>query len=467
MRAADAVRAADVGDEVTYVVNRNINWTNICFVGCQFCAFAVHRKDASAYNHSIDDVLVKVQDAVDRGASEVCMQGGINPEIGRVLLPRPAARHQSAAIPSLHIHAFSPMEVMYGARRTGMTYRDYLAMLRDAGLGTIPGTAAEILDDDVREVLSHKKVDVRTWVDIITAAHGLGMRSSSTVMYGHVETAGTRRATTSRCCATSRSRPAASPSSCRCASSTRSPQLYQKGLVTPPPVGVLDFRVYAVSRLMLRGWIDNLQTSWVKLGTELSQLTLAAGCNDFGGTLMEESITKAAGGDFGEYLPESEIRALIRRRRPHPRATDNHLWANLVRTASRNRVAVLAGGVGAARFLRGLCSLLDPARLTIIVNTADDETFFGLHVSPDLDTVTYTLADRVDPATGWGVAARHVRLPRRAAALLRRTPGSASATPISPRTSSAPTSCARGRSLSPGDRRDRRAPRRARRASCR
>ena len=126
VRAADHVRAADVGDEVTYVVNRNINWTNICFVGCQFCAFAVHRKDPTAYNHSIDDVLVKVQDAVDRGATEVCMQGGINPEIGRVLLPRPAASPSKHAIPQLHMHAFSPMEIMYGARRTGMTYRDYL-----------------------------------------------------------------------------------------------------------------------------------------------------------------------------------------------------------------------------------------------------------------------------------------------------------------------------------------------------
>jgi 7,8-didemethyl-8-hydroxy-5-deazariboflavin synthase CofH subunit len=309
VRAADAVRAGDVGDEVTYVINRNINWTNVCFVGCQFCAFAVHRKDPHAYNHSIDDVLVKVQDAIDRGASEVCMQGGINPESDaffyRDLLIAIKARH-----PHLHIHAFSPMEVMYGARRTGMTYRDYLSMLRDAGLGTVPGTAAEILDDDVREILSHKKVDVRTWIDIITAAHELGIRSSSTVMYGHVETPahiarhiGLIRDLQKRTGGFTEFVPLRFIHTLTA--------LYQNGLVTPPPVGALDFRVYAVSRLMLRGWIDNLQTSWVKLGTELAQLTLAAGCNDFGGTLMEESITKAAGGDAGEYLPESEICALI------------------------------------------------------------------------------------------------------------------------------------------------------------
>jgi FO synthase len=309
VRAADAVRAADVGDEVTYVVNRNVNWTNVCFVGCQFCAFAVHRKDPGAYNHSIDDVLVKVQDAVDRGASEVCMQGGINPETDAFFY-RDLLIAIKTRFPGLHVHAFSPMEIMYGARRTGMTYRDYLAMLRDAGLGTIPGTAAEILDDDVREVLSHKKVDVRTWVDIITSAHGLGIRSSSTVMYGHIETPGhiARHLVLLR---DVQKRTGGFTEFVPLRFIHTLTQLYQKGLVVPPPVGALDFRIYAVSRLVLRGWIDNLQTSWVKLGTELSQLTLAAGCNDFGGTLMEESITKAAGGEAGEYLAESEICALI------------------------------------------------------------------------------------------------------------------------------------------------------------
>lgn len=309
VHAADAVRAADVGDEVTYIVNRNVNWTNICFVGCQFCAFAVHRKDPGAYNHSIDDVLVKVQDAIDRGASEVCMQGGINPETDAFFY-RDLLIAIKSRFPALHVHAFSPMEVMYGARRTGMTYRDYLAMLRDAGLGTIPGTAAEILDDDVREVLSHKKVDVRTWVEIITSAHALGIRSSSTIMYGHIETPGhiARHLVLLR---DLQKRTGGFTEFVPLRFIHTLTQLYQKGLVVPPPVGALDFRVYAVSRLVLRGWIDNLQTSWVKLGTELSQLTLAAGCNDFGGTLMEESITKAAGGEAGEYLPESEICALI------------------------------------------------------------------------------------------------------------------------------------------------------------
>ncbi len=309
IRAADVVRARVVGPEVTYVVNRNINFTNVCFVGCQFCAFARHRKDADARTDSTEDVLAKVQEAVDCGATEICMQGGINPEMDafgyRDLLLAIKAR-----FPQIHIHAFSPMEIMYGSRRTGMSYREYIEMLKDAGLDTIPGTAAEILDDDVREILSHKKVDVRTWVDIITTAHRLGVPTTSTIMYGHVE------------------RP---EHIVRHIDLVRSIQrdtggftefvplrfihthtvLYQKGLVDPPPIGLLDMRIYALCRLMLQGTIDNLQTSWVKLGTQLAQISLAAGCNDFGGTLMEEQISKSAGADAGEYLPVETIRALI------------------------------------------------------------------------------------------------------------------------------------------------------------
>ncbi len=309
IRTADQVRATDVGEEVTYVVNRNINWTNICFVGCQFCAFARHRKDADAYNHSTEDVLLKVQDAVDRGASEVCMQGGINPEADG-LSYRDMLVAVKTRFPQIHVHAFSPMEIMYGSRRTGMNYRDYLTMLRDAGLGTIPGTAAEILDDEVREILSHKKVDVRTWVEIVTTAHELGLRSSATVMYGHIETPAhiARHIDLIR---TIQKQTGGFTEFVPLRFIHTYTMLFQNGLVNPPPTGLVDFRLYAVSRLMLRGWIDNLQTAWVKLGTELAQLTLLAGCNDFGGTLMEESISKSAGADAGEYLPESQIRELI------------------------------------------------------------------------------------------------------------------------------------------------------------
>ncbi len=321
IRTADHVRKTDLGEVVTYIVNRNINFTNVCFVGCQFCAFARHRKDDDARTDSTEELLGKVQEAIDRGASEICMQGGINPEMDpfayRDILLAIKAKH-----PELHIHAFSPMEIMYGSRRTGMNYSDYIQMLRDAGLGTIPGTAAEILDDEVRELLSHKKVDVKTWIEIITAAHRAGVRSSSTLMYGHVEkphhvvrhieilreiqkeTGGITEFVPLRFIHTYTA-------------------LYQRGLVDPPPRGLLDLRMYAFARLMLRGRIDNIQTSWVKLGTGLAQLTLAAGCNDFGGTLMEEQISKSAGADAGEYLPVETIRCLIEQmdRIPRERTT--------------------------------------------------------------------------------------------------------------------------------------------------
>ncbi len=237
------------------------------------------------------------------------MQGGINPE-NHAFFYRDLLLAIRARFPHVHIHAFSPMEVMYGARRTGMTYRDYLRMLRDAGLDTIPGTAAEILNDDVRHVLSRKKVDVRTWVEIITTAHELGLRSSATIMYGHIETA----EQIARHVALIRDLQRQTGGFTEFVPLRfihGNTALYRRGLVNPPPLGVVDLRLYAFSRLMLRGRIDNLQTAWVKLGLELAQLTLAAGCNDFAGTLMEESISKAAGAGAGEHLPESRIRQLI------------------------------------------------------------------------------------------------------------------------------------------------------------
>ncbi|GIW39899.1 MAG: 7,8-didemethyl-8-hydroxy-5-deazariboflavin synthase subunit CofH [Candidatus Binatia bacterium] len=309
LRVADEIRATDVGPEVTYVVNRNINFTNVCFVGCQFCAFARHRRDPDARTDSLERVLEKVAEAVDRGATEICMQGGINPDLDpyhyRDLLVAIKRR-----FPRIHIHAFSPMEILYGARRTGLSFRDYLAMLREAGLDTIPGTAAEILDDEVREILSHKKVDVRTWVEIVTTAHELGIPSTSTIMYGHIETPAhvARHLDLLR---RIQERTGGFTELVPLRFIHTYTALYQKGLVDPPPKGLVDLRMYGVCRVAMRGLVQNLQTSWVKLGIPLAQLSLAAGCNDFGGTLMEEQISKSAGADAGEYLPEEEIRKLV------------------------------------------------------------------------------------------------------------------------------------------------------------
>jgi FO synthase len=310
VRAADTARAADVGAEVTYVRNRNVNWTNICYVHCEFCAFARRREDDDAYEHSTDDILERIQEAVDLGATEVCLQAGINPAMDPF-----AYRDLLTAIkkrfPSIHLHAFSPMEIMYGARRTRMSFHDYLLMLKEAGLGSIPGTAAEILDDDIRQVLCKKKIDVGTWVEVVTSAHSVGVRSSSTIMYGHMETPRhvVRHVALLR---TIQKQTGGFTEFVPLRFIHEQTPLYQSGRVgKPPPTGVVDLRMYAFARLMLRGWIDNVQTSWVKLGPDLAQLTLLAGCNDFGGTLMEESITRSAGGASGEYLPVNRIREII------------------------------------------------------------------------------------------------------------------------------------------------------------
>jgi FO synthase len=300
MKCADLARAEDVGDEVTYVVNRNINFTNICFVGCQFCGFKRQKWESDAYDHSDTTILTKVRDAVARGATEVCMQGGINPDM-------PPFKYRDLLVtiksefPEIHIHAFSPMEIMYGARRTQMDYPEYIGMLRDAGLGSIPGTAAEILDDSVREVLSHKKVDVAAWVEIISTAHALGVPTTSTIMYGHIESP--RQVVNHLNIIRSiQKQTNGFTEFVPLRFIHENTVLFRKGLVSPPPIGLLDFQMYAFSRLFLRGWIKNLQTSWVKLGVELAAITLKLGCNDFSGTLMEESITAQAGGMSGEFV---------------------------------------------------------------------------------------------------------------------------------------------------------------------
>jgi 7,8-didemethyl-8-hydroxy-5-deazariboflavin synthase CofH subunit len=319
--AADHVRREDVGDDVTYVINRNINFTNICFVNCQFCAFKRQRWESDAYDHDMDTLLGKVGEAVDRGATEVCMQGGINPQMGAFHY-RDVLSAIKKAFPEIHMHAFSPMEILYGSRRTNMSFEEYLTMLRDAGLGSLPGTAAEILDDEVREILSHKKVDVETWIDIITTAHRVGIPTTSTIMYGHVESLDHIAAHLGLLRRIQRET-GGFTEFVPLRFIYENTILYQKGLVKPLPQGESDLRMYAACRLFFRGDIDNLQTSWVKLGHDLAAASLAAGVNDFGGTLMEESISREAGADAGEYTTVEEIEALVRSmgRTPRQRTT--------------------------------------------------------------------------------------------------------------------------------------------------
>jgi len=307
---ADEVRRRTVGDMITYVVNRNLNFTNICMVGCAFCGFSRGPNASDAYFHSTEDLLAKCAEAIALGASEVCIQGGLPRDLdGRYYAE--LLRAISRRFPDLHLHAFSPMEITYGVERTGLPLADYLTMLREAGLGSIPGTAAEILDDEVRGNLSPNKLRVSQWVEVIRTAHGLGIRSSSTMMYGHTET----REHWVRHMALIREIQNETGGFTEFVplgfihSDTR---LYKKGRSRAGHTRDEDFIVHALARLFFQNTIPNVQVSWVKLGFDTSLDVLNAGANDFSGTLMEESISKAAGSQFGETVAPEELRALIR-----------------------------------------------------------------------------------------------------------------------------------------------------------
>ncbi|HYL38907.1 MAG TPA: 5-amino-6-(D-ribitylamino)uracil--L-tyrosine 4-hydroxyphenyl transferase CofH [Bryobacteraceae bacterium] len=321
VKVADEIRRRAVGDRITYVVNRNLNFTNVCIVGCAFCGFGRGADAPDAYFHSTETLVAKAVEAVERGATEVCIQGGLPKDLDGYYYVQ-LLRAIKTRLPDLHVHAYSPMEITYGVEKTRLPLRDYLLMLKDAGLNSIPGTAAEILDDQVRRSLSPNKLKVRQWIEIIRTAHSLGIPTTSTMMYGHTEL----------------------PEHwVRHLLLLRDIQKDTGGFTEFVPLGFIhsqtklflsgraraghaiheDLIVHALSRVMLNGYIRNIQVSWVKLGFDDSLACLEAGANDFGGTLMEESISKAAGANFGEYVAPGEFRALIRTigRVPAERAT--------------------------------------------------------------------------------------------------------------------------------------------------
>ncbi len=310
VKVADELRRRVVGDKITYVVNRNLNFTNVCIVGCAFCGFSRSPDAPDAYFHSTDTLLAKSLEAVDCGATEVCIQGGLPKDLNGNYYVE-LLRAIKARLPELHVHAFSPMEITYGVEKTRLPLRDYLLMLREAGLGSIPGTAAEVLDDKVRRSLSPNKLKVHQWIDVIRTAHSLGIPSTSTIMYGHTEL----------------------PEHwVRHILLLREIQKETRGFTEFVPLGFIhsqtklfqiggaragrsereDLIIHALARVLLHGYISNIQVSWVKLGFQQSLDCLDAGANDFGGTLMEESISKAAGANFGEYVSPGEFRAMIR-----------------------------------------------------------------------------------------------------------------------------------------------------------
>ncbi len=309
-RLADELRRQSVGEAVTYVVNRNINFTNVCYVGCRFCAFAQRRTDADAYSLSLSQVADRAEEAWALGATEVCMQGGIDPELpGTAYFDLAAAVKQR--VPGMHVHAFSPMEIVNGSSRTGLSFEDFLIKARESGLDTIPGTAAEILDDEVRWILTKGKLPTRTWIEVVTTAHRVGVRSSSTMMYGHVDNP---RHWVQHLRVLSRIQDSALEEGLGGFTEfvplpfvhTSSP-IYLAGVARPGPTLRDNLAVHALARIMLHGRIENIQTSWVKLGVEGTRAMLGAGANDVGGTLMEETISRMAGSEHGSAKTVAEL----------------------------------------------------------------------------------------------------------------------------------------------------------------
>ncbi len=305
---ADAVRRDTVGDDVTYIVNRNINFTNVCYTGCRFCAFAQRATDADAYTLTLDEVRHRVHEAWAVGATEVCVQGGIHPD-----LPGTAyfdlARAVKAAEPGIHLHAYSPMEVLNGASRTGLSIREWLQEARSAGVDTIPGTAAEILDDEVRWVLTKGKLPADAWVEVVTTAHEVGLRSSSTMMYGHVDTPA-HWVGHLALLRSIQERTGGFTEFVALPFVHHNAPVYLAGVARPGPTPRDNRAVHAMARLMLHGAIDHVQCSWVKLGDAGCRAMLQAGCDDLGGTLMEETISRMAGSENGSRKTAAELAAI-------------------------------------------------------------------------------------------------------------------------------------------------------------
>ncbi|WP_156890374.1 bifunctional FO biosynthesis protein CofGH [Gordonia shandongensis] len=319
---ADAIRADVVGDDVTYVVNRNINFTNICYTGCRFCAFAQRKGDADAFTLSTAEVADRAWEAHVAGATEICMQGGIDPELpvsGYADLVRAIIER----IPAMHVHAFSPMEIVNGASRGGESIRDWLVALKEAGLGSIPGTAAEILDDEVRWILTKGKLPTASWIEVVTTAHEVGIPSSSTMMYGHVD-APRHWVGHLNILRDIQDRTGGFTEFVPLPFVHQSSPLYLAGAARPGPTRRENRAVHALARIMLHGRIDHVQTSWVKLGVEGTRVMLRGGADDLGGTLMEETISRMAGSMHGSAKTVAELHEIVSGidRTPRQRTTE-------------------------------------------------------------------------------------------------------------------------------------------------
>ena len=311
LATADYVRQRTVGDRATFVVTRNINFTNVCYMGCTFCNFAKRADDPAAELLSFDEIARRAEEALQRGATEVCIQGGLHPKL-------PGGHYKAiveaikARVPDIHIHAFSPFEIWYGAHKSRQSPATFLQDLMAAGLGSIPGTAAEILDVEIRRRLTKDKLTTDQWVAIVKAAHRVGLASTSTMMYGHID--GPRHWAAHIALLREIQKETGGFTEFVPLGFVHydSPLYLRNNDVRPGPSADESLRVHAVARLMLAGWIDNIQVSWVKLGPQLAQQILRCGANDLGGTLMNESISRAAGARHGQEITPREMSGIIR-----------------------------------------------------------------------------------------------------------------------------------------------------------
>ena len=309
---ADNLRRKAVGDNVTFVINRNINFTNVCIKRCGFCAYSRDFRNEESYFLPTEEVVRRAKEAWNLGATEICIQAGLPPKMDGFLYVD-LCKAIKKVLPNIHIHAFSPEEIMYGSYRSGLSVKEYLRMLKESGLGSLPGTAAEILDQDVRDLISPGRITVADWINVITTAHKLKIPTTSTIMYGHVETM-EDRAKHLDLLRSIQKQTNGFTEFVPLSFVHKEAPMYNHNLVkgiTPGPTGQDVIKMHAVSRIMLNNFINNIQVSWVKEGAKMAQLLLEAGVNDFGGTLINESISTSAGSEFGQLMRPKEIRSLI------------------------------------------------------------------------------------------------------------------------------------------------------------
>ena len=312
MATADELRCRSIGDEVTYVVNRNINFTNVCIKRCGFCAFSRDHRTEEGYWLPVEEIVRRAKEAVSFGATEVCIQAGLPPKM-KGSLYGDITRSIKKSLPELHIHGFSPEEVLYGSIRSKSSIRDQLLDLKDAGVGSLPGTSAEILDDNIRKRISPGRITKDQWLEVITNAHDLGIPTTATIMYGHVESAMDRTRHLALIRDIQKSTGGFTEFVPLGFIHSEAPMYIKQFIdeLREGPTGMEVVKMHAISRIMLDGYINNIQVSWVKEGHKLGQVLLQAGANDMGGTLINESISTAAGAAHGQLVAPRMLRNII------------------------------------------------------------------------------------------------------------------------------------------------------------